>query len=558
MSVAPFYLIGGIHPPECKAQSNQTPIATMPIAPRLHIALQQSRGAASIACVQIGEQVLANQLLATSAGAMSVALHAPAAGLVESMSQFPALHPSKLPETVLVLKTDTVQNAVAATPLAHWHSLPKDEVLAFLQNMGIVGLGGAMFPSHIKAKAATVNCLILNGAECEPFVTCDDRLMREAAGKILAGAKILAHLLAVDKVLIGIEENKPEAIEKLTEEAAKEHQIPIHVLRVPTKYPSGSLKQLIYLLTGKILPSGALPSSIGVQVFNVGTAFAVFEAVAKGLPLTRRVVTLTGDVAQPKNVWALIGTPIAFLMQNAHISRQAKSVIVGGSMMGEEVHNFSIGINKGSNALIAKSPAVFRQPQVSSPCIRCGACSLACPQQLQPLEFVWLSKSGAFQKTKNYAIFDCIECAACDFVCPSQIKLVDYIKHAKSQLQRLAQEKRAADQAQMRHEFRLFRLQREQQEKTERLARIHAQAKENLAVKTSQIATAKNTLLPQDLQAAVTVPTATAITSIPLTQAMEQALTNSAAPNTQNHSNTHLTTAGLTATSKDQDDYVAP
>ncbi|MFC4160826.1 electron transport complex subunit RsxC [Chitinimonas lacunae] len=463
-----FGFHGGIHPPANKSRSNAHPIAVPPLPERLEIALRQHLGQPALPAVMPGERVLKGQKLADADGSVSAAVHAPTSGTVIAIEPRQVAHPSGLADPCIVLLPDGEESWIARRPFTV-EQATAFETRAYLQEMGIVGLGGAVFPSHLKLGGGQdgLATLVINGAECEPYISCDDRLMRERAAEIVEGIVLMRSLTRARTVLVGIEDDKPEAIAAMR---AAAHGHAIEVVAVPTRYPSGGAKQLIRLLTGIEVASGVRSTDLGVQCFNVGTAYAVARAIHHGEPLLSRIVTLTGAVARPGNVEALIGTPVEHLLQFAGAESDLDGVIMGGPMMGFTLPSLSVGISKASNCLIAKTRAEFPPLPPARACIRCGECAVVCPAELQPQQLYWFAKSKQFGRAQEWNLFDCIECGACAYVCPSDIALVDYYRFAKSEIWAAEKQKKAADLARERHEFRQFRLERERQEKAARLA----------------------------------------------------------------------------------------
>jgi Na+-translocating ferredoxin:NAD+ oxidoreductase subunit C len=459
---------GGIHPAEHKLESSAQPSMRAPLPQRLVLPLKQHIGNAAKALVQAGDQVLKGQLLARSEGMLSAAIHAPTSGTVVSIDFQAVAHPSGLPELCILLKPDGEDRWIEHSGF-DYRALPREELLTRLRDAGIVGLGGATFPTHVKLSSAQkIQTLILNGAECEPWITTDDRLMRERAAEIVQGIEILRYLAQPAETLIGIEDNKPQAIAAMQQACAGSG---IEVVVIPTLYPSGGEKQLIKILTGKEVPSGGRPLNIGVACSNVATACAIHRLVNHGEPMISRMITVTGNVKSPQNFEALIGTPIEELVQLAGGALpDANGFIVGGPMMGLEVTNAQLPVVKGSNCIIVKSGKLFPAPPPALPCIRCTRCVQVCPAELQPQELYWFAKAKNLGKAQSYHLFDCIECGACSYVCPSHIPLVQYYRFAKSQIWANERDKEAADLARERHEFHLMRLEREKHDKAEKLA----------------------------------------------------------------------------------------
>lgn len=470
---------GGVHPPEHKAESNQTAIRKLPLPPRLFVPVRQHIGAAAKPVVAVGDSVLKGQIIARAEGYVSAAIHAPTSGLVSAIENSAVPHPSGLQDLCIVIDTDGHDRWAEHAPL-RYREMDPSALRNRIRDLGVVGLGGAVFPSFIKLNPGArqkTQTLIINGAECEPYITCDDRLMRERADEIMRGIEIMGYMLHPTEVLIGIEDNKPEAIASMREAAGKV-SFPVEVVAVPTLYPGGGSKQLTRVLTGKEPPAGGRSTDIGVQVFNVATAYTLHRAINHGEPVLSRIVTVTGNVAQPGNFEALIGTPVSNLLQAAGgAGSDTRRYIMGGPMMGVPLSNDSVPVTKAMNCIIAASDKLFPPDPPTMPCIRCGRCAEACPAELQPFELYWFAKAKNFGKTQEYGIFDCIECGACNYVCPSHIPLVDYYRFAKSEIWAREKDKHAADKARERHEFRTFRLEREKQERAERLAQKAASAK---------------------------------------------------------------------------------
>jgi electron transport complex protein RnfC len=429
--------------------------------------------------VRAGEQVLKGQLIGSAEGAFGTTVHAPTSGTVVAVEMRPLPHPSGLAAPCAIIEPDGEERWCERTPLDPFTTEP-DILRARIRDAGIVGLGGAAFPSHVKAKAA-IETLIINGAECEPWITCDDRLMRERAADVVAGARILGRLMGAKRILFGVEDNKPEAAQALRDAQVECDSHSCRVVAVPTLYPAGGEKQLIRVLTGIEIPYGKLGPDYGVQCFNVGTAYAVARAVLHGEPLVSRIVTLAGNYERPGNYEVLIGTPIADLLPLGAPRVDTDRVVMGGPMMGFPLADLTVPVVKATNCLLAMSPALFPPPAPEMPCIRCGACTRACPMVLQPHELYWFAKSKNFGKAQEYHLFDCIECGCCAFVCPSRIPLVDYYRFAKSEIRAREREKAAADAARERYEFRQFREEREKAEKAARLAAKAAETKAKLA-----------------------------------------------------------------------------
>ncbi len=459
---------GGIHPPEHKEQSTREPIAQASLASRLIVPLQQHMGAVGDPLVRKGQRVLKGQPLAAAAGEFSAATHAPTSGMVSALELHPAPHPSGLLALCAVIEPDGEDRWAEHSPL-DWRNADPQATLARLRDGGVVGLGGAVFPTAVKARGngRPVDTLIINGGECEPYITCDDMLMRERAPEISRGIEILQRLTGAREVVVGIEDNKPEAIAAM-EAASGASAIPIQVAPVPTLYPAGGEKQLIKVITGREVPSRGLPAEVGVVCFNVATVFAVYRAVERGEPMVSRVVTVTGNVHAPRNFECLLGTPVGELAALADLCvTPTASSWVGRSWVSAALRQRAGG--EGDQLCHRLLQTLFPKPPPPMPCIRCGRCAEACPAGLQPMDLYWFAKAHNLAKAEEFSLFDCIECGCCDYVCPSHIPLVQYYKFAKGEIRPGAGEE-TADRARRRHEFRQYRQDREKQERAARLA----------------------------------------------------------------------------------------
>ena len=467
---------GGVHPEEHKTVSCTRPIAIAPLPQRLVIPVLQHTGEAARPCVAVGDTVLKGQVIARPDSYVSVAVHASTSGKVIAIELHPVAHPSGLRDLCIHIEPDGEDRWIEHAPTDYLNT-PPSTLRNLLRDMGIAGLGGAVFPTFIKlnpGKVSKVPLLLLNGGECEPWITCDDLTMRERADGILRGAAIMRHLLQSDEVVVGIEDNKPQAAAAMRDAAAR-CGIAVEIAVIPTLYPSGGAKQMIKVITGREVPSGGRSTDIGVATFNVGTALAVHRAVEFGEPMISRIVTVTGNVEQPQNFEARIGTPIRDLVALAGGHPEAVSGhVIGGPMMGFGLADDSAPVVKAVNCILVESRRLFPPAPSAQECIRCTRCADACPAELQPQELYWFSRNDRFDKAEQYRLFDCIECGCCSYVCPSHIPLVHYYRYAKGEISTQHSAERAANHARERHEFRLSRLERDEQERLARLAQKSA------------------------------------------------------------------------------------
>ena len=480
---------GGIHPPEMKTQSNGTPLSELPLPHRFIIPLKQHIGHEGEICVAPGDKVLRGQPLTFGTGRM-LPVHAPTSGVIEDIVQHMTAHPSGLSELCIFLTPDGDDRWMPLDPLPDYRQHPRADIVQRIHDAGIAGLGGAGFPTATKLKGGLrgVKTLIINAAECEPYITADDRLMQDYAAEVLEGSRILAWVLQAEQVLIGIEDNKPEAIAALKQALGSERDL--HIRVIPTKYPSGGAKQLTRILTGKEVPHGGRSSDIGVLMQNVGTAWAVKRAIINGEPITERVVTLTGEaIAQPRNVWSRLGTPISHLLHQVGFTPAPRQmVIMGGPLMGFTLPSLDVPVVKITNCILAPSASEMGNNDEEQSCIRCSACADACPAKLLPQQLYWYSQGGDHDKARAHHIDDCIECGACAYVCPSNIPLVQYYRQEKAELRAIDLEAKRTLEAKARFEARQARLEREKQAREAR----HEEAKQRVArTDTSELAAAK-------------------------------------------------------------------
>jgi electron transport complex protein RnfC len=477
---------GGIHPPEMKTQSSGTPLRQIPLANRFVIPLKQHIGAEGELCVKPGDTVLRGQPLTFGRGRM-LPVHAPTSGKVVAIAPHTVAHPSALSELCVVIEADGEDRWCERDGWSDYRSQSREALIERIHQFGVAGLGGAGFPTGTKLRGGgdMIETLIINAAECEPYITADDRLMQDCAAQVVEGIRILAHVLQPREVLIGIEDNKPQAISMLRAVLAGSHDISLRV--VPTKYPSGGAKQLTQILTGKQVPHGGRSSDIGVLMQNVGTAYAVKRAVVDGEPLTERVVTLTGEsVSRPGNVWARLGTPVRHLLEQAEFCPSAEQmVIMGGPLMGFTLPWLDVPVVKITNCLLAPSASEMGESPEEKGCIRCSACADACPADLLPQQLYWYSKGQLHDKAKAHNLADCIECGACAWVCPSNIPLVQYFRVEKAELYAISMEEKRAAEAKARFEARQARLEREKEARQERhkQAAVQPAAKDQDAIK---------------------------------------------------------------------------
>ncbi|OOF59401.1 electron transport complex subunit RsxC, partial [Rodentibacter myodis] len=474
---------GGIHPPDMKAQSAHQPLRNMPLSADYYIPLKQHAGQAGHLLVNVGDYVLKGQALTQGDGLRMLPIHAPTSGVIKSIAPYVAAHPSGLDEPTIHLQADGLDKGVEQNPIEDFLTLTPEQLIEKIYQAGVAGLGGAVFPTAAKIQSAEkkVKLLIINGAECEPYITCDDRLMQEHSDEIIEGVRILRYILRPEKVVIAIEDNKPAAIQAIKHTLQGANDIDVRV--IPTKYPSGASKQLIYLLTGMEVPSGGRSSDIGVLMHNVGTAFAIKRAVMDDEALIERAVTLTGDKIQQKgNYWVRLGTPIYHALTHAGYQFDERfPVFAGGPMMGLELPNLNAPVTKIVNCLLVPDHFEYAEPEPEQACIRCSSCSDACPINLMPQQLYWFARSEDHQKSEEYALKDCIECGVCAYVCPSHIPLIQYFRQEKAKIWQIKEKQKKADEAKVRFEAKQARMAREEQERKARAQRAAEARREELA-----------------------------------------------------------------------------
>ena len=434
--------LGGVHPPDGKDLAKDKAIELMPPPSEVVLPLSQHIGAPCTPLVKPGDLVKRGQLIATSEAFMHADIHASVSGKVKRIDVLP--HSGRVSCEAVVIENDGEDTWADGLPLERdWRGLEKDDILSAIQKAGIVGMGGATFPVHIKLKPSKpVDVLIINGAECEPYLCADYRLMLEEPEKIVEGAEILAHVLGVKESYIAAEDNKPKAVEALQKAAAGKA---VKIVELPTKYPQGAEKMLIYAITGREVPMGGLPMDVGAVVQNAGTTAAVAEAVTKGLPLTERITTVSGDaIAVPKNLRVRLGTKYRDVIEFCGgFKGNPRKIIAGGPMMGFAQYDLDVPIMKGSSGILALSAEMTAHPPERA-CIRCGRCVKACPMGLVPSMLSILGERGAYHEARDeYGVMNCIECGSCTFVCPAKRNIVQYIRLTKGELRAEAMREKA-------------------------------------------------------------------------------------------------------------------
>ncbi|WP_318478239.1 electron transport complex subunit RsxC [Photobacterium leiognathi] len=475
---------GGIHPAENKDLSNKSPIVNAGIPQELVLPLKQHIGSKGDIIVAVGDKVQKGQPLTQGDIAMCVPVHAPTSGTITAIEQRTTAHPSGLSDLCIVIAPDQQDTWCDKTTYADYEDRDPAELIDAIRLNGIAGLGGAGFPTARKLQGGlgNVDILIINAAECEPYITADDRLMRDYAEEVIEGVRILRHIISPKLTIIGIEDNKPEAIQALEQHVKEDDNILIRV--VPTKYPSGSSKQLVKILTGREVPSQSRSTSVGVIMQNVGTAFAIKRAIIDGEPLIERVVTLTGEAFKERgNVFAMLGTPIAYLLDKFGYKADKKHprVIIGGSLMGFTLPHSNVPITKMTNCILAPKRKELPLHTYEMACIRCSACADVCPSSLLPQQLQWYAKDQNYEKCEEYNLQDCIECGACAYVCPSEIPLVQYYRQAKAEIWARSQDEINAERARQRFEAKQARMDRDKAERENRFKKAAETRREEMA-----------------------------------------------------------------------------
>lgn len=430
---------GGVHPPEFKEQTQGLAIEVMPVPDELELILGQHIGAPCQPTVAKRQEVTAGQVIGEVKKGLGVPLHSPVAGKIKDIGM--SAHPLRVSAPSITLTVDR-EAAPPSFEKVEWRGLDGGELLARVHDGGIIGIGGAGFPTHVKLKPpanSPVDTLILNGAECEPYITADHRAMLEYTGEIVEGAMILLKILGIKECHIGIENNKPDAIKAMSEAAARVSggEATIRVRPLQVKYPQGSEKQLIQAVTGRKVPAMALPSAVGVVVQNVSTAKAVYDAVAYGKPLYEKVVTIAGKgIGRPANLLVKVGTKLKDIVEYlGGLQPGLAKIILGGPMMGFAVSSLEVPVTKTTSAvLLLTKDEVDTRPH--SQCIRCGWCLEACPMGLEPKEIAIHVEAGRAEATEPFGVFECFECGSCAYVCPAKRPLVQFIRLAKMKAKR--------------------------------------------------------------------------------------------------------------------------
>ena len=428
-----FGFRGGVHPPENKIQTENMAVEEVKAPKMLYVALLQHIGAPLDPIVAVGDRVLKGQKIADSQAFMSSPIHSPVSGTVKRIEEhvFPLMGRIK----TVIIENDEQETWAELSKIEKWENVDRRTLLTMIREKGIVGIGGASFPTHIKLDPpadAKIDTLLLNGAECEPYLNSDNRLMIENPEKIVNGIKIIKKILGVNRAIVGIEENKPEAIASMRKAV---EGTGIEIAPLKTKYPQGGEKQLIKAVLDRQVPSGKLPSAVGVVVQNTGTAAAIYDGIVNGIPLIEKVVTVSGKgIINPKNVKIAIGTPFSYLLDYCGVNREVvDKLVMGGPMMGMAQFSEEAPVIKGTSGLLALTKEETN-PYKTRACIGCGKCVEACPMGLEPLMFARLAAFEQWEQLKEYSLMDCIECGSCAYICPANRPLTEAIKIGKSKL----------------------------------------------------------------------------------------------------------------------------
>jgi electron transport complex protein RnfC len=429
-----FTFKGGVHPSENKVQTENEAIQTFDAPKMVHVALLQHIGAPLNALVKPGDRVLKGQKIADSEAFMSAPVHSPVSGVVKKIEFLPFPLSGKI--NTIIIENDGEEELAELTTIKDWKTASKEDLLAMIREKGIVGVGGACFPTHIKLnppKDVTIDTLVMNGAECEPYLNADNRLMLEDPKSIIEGIKIIMHILGVKNAKIGIENNKPEAIASMIK--ASEGDNGIEVCPLKTQYPQGGEKQLIKAILDREVPSGTLPSKVGVVVQNTATAALVYEGIINGMPLIEKVVTISGKaIKKPMNLKVRIGTMFRDMLDYAGVEREeVDKLVMGGPMMGMAQPSEDVPVVKGTSGLLALTTAETN-PCKAKNCILCGKCIGACPMGLEPLMYAKLAKFNQWEEMGKYKLMDCISCGSCSYICPANRPLTEAINIGKAKL----------------------------------------------------------------------------------------------------------------------------
>ena len=466
---------GGLRLPSLTTAIDDQPVRAAPPPECAVLPLLQHSGNPARPIVDVGEHVLKGQCVAEPAGIISASLHAPVSGVVRAIEPRPVPHPSGLEAPCIVIDSDgRDEPAPPPRPVADFRYVAPAEVRHWIQDSGIVGLGGAGFSTAVKLTAEAqsgLHTLVLNGAECDPSISCDNALLRTRSADVVAGAQVLMHVLQIHQCLVAVERDMPAAAAAMAQAIDDCGDDRIELVSVPAIYPEGGERQLIQTLSGQEVPSDGLPVDVGFLVQNVGTAAAVADAALRSEPLISRIVTVAGDaVAEPCNIEVRFGTPVADVVAACGgYAAEADRVVVGGVMMGFALRSDSVPITKVVNSVTALTAPAARPEDNAMPCIRCGECARACPVSLQPQQLHWHARASEFDQAVALNLFYCIECGCCDQVCPSHIPLAQYFRYAKAQVVGRERASAFSSHARRRHEARLARLERDKAERAKRL-----------------------------------------------------------------------------------------